>query len=88
MEQRLDEDLRDHLLSYVEGRCSLAEFRRWFMLSAVKPLDALTTVPVSRRRVYDIMRILAEYGDGIWTETQLRRLLRRTSSQPLRTAAS
>ena len=87
-DRMVDQALRDYLLAYAEGRCSLEEFYRWFMATVVTPLDDLVPDPAAQRRVYDIVRELAEYTDGIWTEAQLRRRLRRYSREPLLQAVS
>ena len=88
MNQTADRTLRDQLESYAEGHRSFAEFHRWFMTSMVTPLETIAPDAESRRRVYDILRDMAEFEDGIWTEAQLRRRLRRLSREPVLHVAS
>ena len=84
----MDRELREHLLAYADGHCSLVDFDHWFTAHVLTPLDQLTSDQESRHRVYSIVGELAEYDDGIWTERQLRSRLRRLALVPVLLAAS
>ena len=88
MQAGLDRSLRDHLLAYADGQCSLVDFDHWFTAHVLTPLDQLTSDKESQRRVYSIVGELAEYDDGVWTERQLRSRLRRLALAPVLLAAS
>ncbi|GEM_PF-6112676 len=87
-QSNLDRSLRDQLLAYADGQCSLVDFDHWFTAHVLTPLDELTVDQESRRRVYSIVGELAEYDDGVWTEKQLRAHLRRLARTPVLLAAS
>jgi chloramphenicol 3-O-phosphotransferase len=88
MPANLDQSLRDHLLAYADGQCSLVDFDRWFTTHVLTLLEQLTSDRESQRRVYSIVGELAEYDDGVWTEKQLRARLRRLANAPVLLAAS
>lgn len=70
-------DLRQRLEAYTTGEETLLAFRHWFLAEILGPIEDLTDDLAGRKFAYKVGLRLFEAGDGVRTEAELKRELRR-----------
>jgi hypothetical protein len=74
MAQSLESQIRAHLASYVDSKCSLEAFEHWFVPNALSAVED-TDEPDLDQLIYEVELRLAEFSHGDHTEDELKELL-------------
>ena len=75
MQASLDSTIREKAGSYLAGKMTLHDFRKWFV-GATWEIDD-TDDPAARDTADEIEHRFAELSNGDWTEDEFKRLLSR-----------